>query len=50
MKLLFINKGIFESHKNPVEIGEYSYIYIYIYRYICMYVFVFLYVYVGPDL
>ena len=48
MKLLFINKGIFESHKNPVEIGEYSYIYIY--RYICMYVFVFLYVYVGPDL
>ena len=40
MKLSFINKGIFESHKSPVEIGESSYIYryIYIYMYVCMYV------------
>ena len=31
MKLLFINEGIFEPYKSPVEIGEFSYIYIYIY-------------------
>ena len=30
MKLPFINEGIFESYKSPVEIGEFSYIYIYI--------------------
>ena len=29
MKLLFINKGIFEPHKSPIEIREFSYIYIY---------------------
>ena len=28
MKLPFINEGIFESYKSPVEIGESSYIYI----------------------
>ena len=28
MKLLFINEGIFESYKSPVERGESSYIYI----------------------
>ena len=48
MKLSFINKGIFESHKSPVEIGESSYIYRYIY--ICMYVCMYVYVYVGLDL
>ena len=27
MKLLFINEGIFEPHKSPVERGECSYLY-----------------------
>ena len=34
MKLPFINEGIFEPHKSPIEIRESSYIYIYIYIYI----------------
>ena len=31
MKLPFINEGIFEPYKSPVERGESFYIYIYIY-------------------
>ena len=31
MKLPFINEGIFEPHKSPIEIRESSFIYIYIY-------------------
>ena len=31
MKLPFINEGIFEPHKSPLERGKSLYIYIYIY-------------------
>ena len=34
MKWSFINDGIFESHKSPVEREKSPYIYIYIYIYI----------------
>ena len=34
MKLPFINEGIFEPHKSPLERGKSLYIYIYIYIYI----------------
>ena len=39
MKLPFINEGIFEPHKSPLERGKSLYIYIYIYNMKNYYIF-----------